>query len=220
MATRRPRQPGNTPKRRTPRAKTGDNASVKKVTTKKARTKKPQRPSRKHYDTQRLVEHSHQVQQLASRRVVIGKNKKNTMSVGLIVAMIALLVIFVAPPTFTYISTYQEVRHLRYEVAQAKERRDELRDEVARWDDKKFVESQARERLGFVTPGQTRYRVVDPDPQYLERHSKKHDETPPRPWFIQAQESIAKAGTADAKQTDMTTHRGKPAEGATVTPKE
>lgn len=37
----------------------------------------------------------------------------------------------------------------------------DLQTELARWDDPAYVKAQARERLGWVLPGETGYRVVD-----------------------------------------------------------
>lgn len=39
----------------------------------------------------------------------------------------------------------------------------ELEAELARWSDPAYVKAQARERLGWVLPGETGYRVVDDD---------------------------------------------------------
>lgn len=37
----------------------------------------------------------------------------------------------------------------------------DLESELARWDDADYVKAQARDRLGWVMPGETGYRVVD-----------------------------------------------------------
>ena len=39
----------------------------------------------------------------------------------------------------------------------------DLEAELARWDDPAYVKAQARDRLGWVMPGETGYRVVGPD---------------------------------------------------------
>ncbi len=48
----------------------------------------------------------------------------------------------------------QEIRDRKAEIA-------DLQTELARWDDPAYVRAQARERLGWVMPGETGYRVVD-----------------------------------------------------------
>lgn len=50
----------------------------------------------------------------------------------------------------------QQIRERSSEIA-------DLQSELARWDDPDYVKSQARERLGWVMPGETGYRVVGPD---------------------------------------------------------
>lgn len=47
------------------------------------------------------------------------------------------------------------------EIRDRQSRVDELETELARWDDPAYVKAQARERLGWVMPGETGYRVVD-----------------------------------------------------------
>lgn len=48
----------------------------------------------------------------------------------------------------------QEIRDRQAQIA-------DLQAELARWDDPAYVKAQARERLGWVLPGETGYRVVD-----------------------------------------------------------
>lgn len=58
----------------------------------------------------------------------------------------------------------------RNDIAQAEQQISSSRDQVAdlerekrRWSDEAYVEQQARERLGYLQPGETGYRVVLPD---------------------------------------------------------
>ena len=48
----------------------------------------------------------------------------------------------------------QEIRDRQAQIS-------DLQAELARWDDPMYVKAQARERLGWVLPGETGYRVVD-----------------------------------------------------------
>jgi hypothetical protein len=50
----------------------------------------------------------------------------------------------------------QEIRDRSAQIA-------DLEGELARWDDPDYVKAQARERLGWVMPGETGYRVVGAD---------------------------------------------------------
>jgi cell division protein FtsB len=48
----------------------------------------------------------------------------------------------------------QEIRDRQTQIS-------DLQAELDRWDDPAYVKAQARERLGWVLPGETGYRVVD-----------------------------------------------------------
>ena len=50
----------------------------------------------------------------------------------------------------------QEIRERSAQIA-------DLQSELARWDDPDYVKAQARERLGWVMPGETGYRAVGED---------------------------------------------------------
>jgi len=50
----------------------------------------------------------------------------------------------------------QQIRERSAQIA-------DLETELARWDDPDYVKAQARQRLGWVMPGETGYRVVGPD---------------------------------------------------------
>src|SRR5690625_6013579 len=56
-----------------------------------------------------------------------------------------------------------ENTQLEQEDEAAEEREAHLRAELARWEDPAYVAAQARERLAFVMPGETAYKVIDPD---------------------------------------------------------
>ncbi|MCB0910335.1 MAG: septum formation initiator family protein [Propionibacteriaceae bacterium] len=54
----------------------------------------------------------------------------------------------------------QQIRERSAQIA-------DLESELARWNDPDYVKAQARERLGWVMPGETGYRVVGADGQPL-----------------------------------------------------
>lgn len=78
------------------------------------------------------------------------------LTVAIVFALLALL-----PPLNMYLSQQQEVSALRDQVAEQEERVEELRIDVARWEDPAYVTAQARERLLFAMPGETQYRLTD-----------------------------------------------------------
>lgn len=86
-------------------------------------------------------------------------------TVRALVLFVVLLLAFVLlfPTVRAHLAQQAENRQLALEVAQARERTEDLGAELDRWEDPAYVVAQARERLGFVRPGETAYRVVDPE---------------------------------------------------------
>lgn len=67
-------------------------------------------------------------------------------------------------PTFqAYLEQQAELNALRAELVTSQRNVAELNNELLRWEDPAFVRAQARDRLAFVMPGETAYRVVDPE---------------------------------------------------------
>ena len=63
------------------------------------------------------------------------------------------------------------------------------------WNDPDYISTQARERLGFVRPGETQYTVVDPGPQYQDSAlaAAAASTGPARPWVQQLGILVGKA---------------------------
>src|SRR6187401_3094401 len=74
--------------------------------------------------------------------------------------LVAALVVL-APRFKTLVEQRQQIAQLEQEVGQAQDQLDDLDDEVARWTDPAYVESQARDRLYYVYPGDISYLVID-----------------------------------------------------------
>ncbi|GII99208.1 cell division protein FtsB [Sediminihabitans luteus] len=82
---------------------------------------------------------------------------------ALVLSVVILLAIVVLLPTVrAYVNQSADLRALEADLAQAKADRDAYQVELDRWDDSSYVIAQARERLSFVMPGETAYRVMDP----------------------------------------------------------
>lgn len=113
---------------------------------------------------------------------------------GMLLVLVSALIVFIAPPGYTLLSTYREAQMVHTQLEAEQQRHKKLKNELQRWDDTQYVETQARQRLGYVKPGQTRYHVVDPGKKYLEKQAAQLDDTPARPWFLQIQETIKNAG--------------------------
>lgn len=57
----------------------------------------------------------------------------------------------------------QEIQSTRAEIVMRTDAIKELQDDKTRWNDQAFVEQQARERFGWVLPGEVGYRVIGSD---------------------------------------------------------
>ncbi|MBD3689977.1 FtsB family cell division protein [Nanchangia anserum] len=141
-----------------------------------------------------------------------------TMSMTTVVLVLAVIVIVLGAPLYNLANSLHEQHRASVELAQARAEKTELTTELNRWSDPDYISAQARERLGYVKPGETRYKVVDPGPGYLTREAKD-DAGSDRPWFLALADSAAAADKAGQQQEDVTTsRRGTPAEGATEVP--
>jgi len=76
-------------------------------------------------------------------------------------AMIVLFIVVLAPSLRVWVEQQQEIAALRAAVAEQRDELDRLEGERARWDDPSYVETQARERLYYVKPGEFSYLVID-----------------------------------------------------------
>lgn len=58
-----------------------------------------------------------------------------------------------------------EIQATKAEIVMRKDAIKQLQGDQQRWNDKAFVEQQARERFGWVLPGEVGYRVIGSDGQ-------------------------------------------------------
>lgn len=83
---------------------------------------------------------------------------------GMTIASITLLVLTVvilAPSLRILLEQRQEIAAITAEVEAAQAAVDDLTAERARWDDPTYIQSEARERLSYVYPGDYSYLVID-----------------------------------------------------------
>ncbi|TPF93306.1 septum formation initiator [Bifidobacterium sp. UTBIF-68] len=100
-----------------------------------------------------------------------GKNKakaKKSNATGPIAFFVSLFIIALGAiqlvSTFhTYALNLAELNSLKREEASLVAKKQELENNIKRWDDKAYVTAQARERLGFVFPDEQAVRVLHPE---------------------------------------------------------
>ncbi len=99
-----------------------------------------------------------------TRELVIQRRRSGvTTRVIALSVVLLLLTISYASSLRVYFEQRQEIAAADAEIAARERNIDDLEDELARWNDPEYVKAQARERLGWVVPGERGYRVVGPD---------------------------------------------------------
>src|SRR5690625_3433076 len=107
--------------------------------------------------------------------------------------------VLITPTLRAYVRQQEELRELNTELAQAQEEAENLDAAIRRWNNEEFIRSQARERFGFVMPGETRYRVIDPETVAGEEPELESDlvasiPVGSGPWYVDVWESVNIAG--------------------------
>lgn len=133
------------------------------------------------------------------------------------VALAVFLVVF--SPLRSWMDQQQQARSLAAQIAQVKAQNAELEAEIKRYQDPEYISRQARERLGYVKPGEITYVVVDPPgakkPQLTSGWTDK--DTNDLPWFRQIVAGLEVAGAAPAPETTPGADGTTPAPGAKTT---
>lgn len=113
--------------------------------------------------------------------------------------LLSVVVLLIASYTATIHAWWQqrsEIAALEAANREAEQDIDHLHEEIERWDDPAFIKQQARERFGWVMPGEIGYRVVGIDGQ-LQGEVGRLDDPPSRrekPWYGKLWGSVEQAG--------------------------
>lgn len=117
-------------------------------------------------------------------------------AVALTVVVLMLLLSY-ASSLRIWITTEQEMAANRAAIQKSQQQIDELNAKLARWEDPDYVRAQARERLGWVMPGETGYRVVGPDGEPFGTHLDPSGADPgapvPQQWWQRVWRSVEAA---------------------------
>jgi hypothetical protein len=62
-----------------------------------------------------------------------------------------------------YLEQRSDMARARADISERQAMISQLEDELARWSDPAYIKTQARERLGWVLPGEVGYRVIGAD---------------------------------------------------------
>lgn len=116
----------------------------------------------------------------------------------LTVGFTVFLVVF--SPLRSWMHQQEQSRELAAQISQVKVQNEALEQEIERYQDPDYIARQARERLGYVRPGEVTYIVVDPPGASAPPYSKgwMGKDTNDLPWFTQVVEGIKTASIPPA----------------------
>lgn len=146
---------------------------------------------------------------------VKGKNKakvKKSNATGPIAFFVSLFIIALGAiqlvSTFhTYALNLAELNSLKREEASLVAKKQELENNIKRWDDKAYVTAQARERLGFVFPDEQAVRVLHPEAVTGDETPSDQSDTSKTtskkvlPWYSELAYSFKKADEPVSEQS-------------------
>ncbi len=118
---------------------------------------------------------------------------------AVLVLVLAVLTVSYASSLRAYLQQRSHINDLKGSISQHEANIDRLEDEKERWEDPAYVAQQARERLGYVMPGEKTYLVLGEDGRPLEPAAELDDPatvitTEPTPWWSDGWESVELAG--------------------------
>ena len=109
---------------------------------------------------------------------------------AILAAVVCALTLTIAGPVRTYFAQRTEMKQLKATEAQLRAQIDELEEQKIKLSDPVFIAAQARERLGFVMPGEVPYQVQLPPNAACQRNRAS---TPLRP--IRTSRGTRRCGT-------------------------
>ncbi|RAV33258.1 FtsB family cell division protein [Corynebacterium heidelbergense] len=132
-------------------------------------------------------------------------NAAATITVLLVVVFLA---ISIATPLRNYFQQRGELARLNSQLATQQQRKDELTEQLNRYNNDDYVREQARTRLGLIEPGESAFRIVSPKissgSPNAGQEQDGQDPLEHRPWYQQLWDSIAvpEPATGEGKAPD------------------
>jgi cell division protein FtsB len=117
---------------------------------------------------------------------------------AVLLVVVALLVVSYASSMRAYLQQHSQVQALQDQIANSRHQIQLLQREKQRWHDNAYVEAQARERFGWVLPGETAYQVIGKDGKPLQDTSELSNpatvgRSVPAAWWSKAWGSVRAA---------------------------
>jgi cell division protein FtsB len=127
---------------------------------------------------------------------------------GILVLVLAMLAISFAGSAKAYLRQRHDIDTLQSQIAERQTSIDSLQSQLSRWNDPAYVALQARERFGYVMPGETAYVALDANGNKIQPTSSLGAPVtpatpPPTAWWTKVWGSVTLAGdpsTGDPKK--------------------
>ena len=126
--------------------------------------------------------------------------RRSSLTARAISLAVVLLILTISYATSLriYFAQAHEIASTNAEITERQQRIRDLQGELASWGDETYVRTQARERLGWVVPGEIGYRVVGADGRPLGGGAKitaetSPDESPQDAWWSKLWGSVQAA---------------------------
>ncbi len=146
------------------------------------------------------------------------------MRLVLLATVVGVLVISAAASLQIYFRQQRQLAELRTEITQRQAAIEDLGRQLTEWDDPAYVRQQARQRLGWVMPGETGYRVIGADGRPVEGaslESERADQATPAAdaWWLKIWGSTTTADRpTPASDVPVGSTTTEPSAGASATP--
>lgn len=143
------------------------------------------------------------------------KAKSGPIAFFIALLIVALGAIQLIATFHTYALNLAELNNLKKQEASLIQQKQDLENNIDRWNDKAYVTAQARERLGFIFPGEQSVRVMHPEAvtgktsqetQQTTENTQEHS----LPWYSELAYSFKQADNKSSKPTDQSTNKNQP----------
>ncbi|TCC41960.1 FtsB family cell division protein [Kribbella speibonae] len=144
---------------------------------------------------------------------------------AVVLLVLGALIVSYAQSLRVWFDQHQQITALQQEIRDREKRVSELNDEITRWDDNAYVKAQARQRLGWVMPGEVGYRVIGADgkpvgaPPEPSAPTDDTTDTQKPTWYTKLWGSVEGAGTPPAPAATPTPAKPAPTTILTPSPK-
>lgn len=148
----------------------------------------------------------------AAPLVLRGVQRRFTGRSGVLVLVLVVLAVSYASSLRAFLDQRDQIRALKSEIGQRTSNIDALEREQQRWRDPAYVKAQARQRFGFLMPGETSFVVIGEDGQPLDAH-RLDDSTAavpqrvPDAWWTTVWDSVERAGDPPPARSDAIPER-------------